>query len=440
MKRLEVRLTLTMIFVVLVAMFMFTSPLVHKNFTKLLLRNSVSPEFLKQVILFKETGKITLDTDLLDNIKQKKLALDFYEIYANGVQQKEKIDLDANQPDDKKAVYSAWELEYKEALTQKKLQILDFYSTYTNAERQAKVLTILVTMLFSVTLAIFLGRGIARPILAVSRAASSLAQGDLSNRIELKPFVHSLSHPASEVVKLANDFNEMANSLECYEGERKAMIADIAHELRTPLGTIKIRFDALKEGLLSFNEHELELLNQQVDLLERLIEDLRTFSLADANQLSLNLLPLDFGELIENLIPAFQEHATKVGINLKLIPLRNPVQIKVDTGRILQVLNNILSNAFKVTPYGGNIEVELSTLGKNVQLSVRDSGPGFNEEDIETLFQRFVQGKHRDIQGKIGSGLGLAIVKTLVSLHGGQVQASNHTKGAEVTIILPCHA
>ena len=285
----------------------------------------------------------------------------------------------------------------------------------------------------SVLLALLLSRTIARPIEAVSHAAARLAGGDLSARVDPT----RLSAPADETRALALDFNRMAEALGRYEGERKAMIADIAHELRNPLATLQLRIDALSDGLVQFSDDEAQLLQGQVGLLARLIGDLRTLSLADAQRLSLHRLELDLNDLAENVVQQAQSKAGNVGVRLEFTPASEPARVDADPDRLTQVLNNLLDNAFRVTPQGGSVTVQLFVTSTVVTVQVRDTGPGIAEDELETVFERFVQGRRRDTKSTTGSGLGLAIVQSLAKLHGGRVRAGNYSGGAQLEVVLP---
>ncbi len=313
-------------------------------------------------------------------------------------------------------------------------RLFELFTTYRNAQQRAVILGSLVALLLAVGLALWLTRSIAKPIEAVSKAVSSLAEGDLTTRVRAD------KRYSSEALHLAEDFNAMAVSLQTYEAERKAMIADIAHELRTPLATMQLRIEALSDGLISFNEDEAKLLQGQVGLLSRLIDDLRVLSLADAGRLSLNLTEVELNQLAESVMQQTKPRADAASIDLEFTPSPEPVFVQADAHRLAQVLNNLLDNALRVTPEHGKITVRLETSEKLVKLSVRDTGPGIPEDELSTIFERFVQGKYRDTRKK-GSGLGLAIVKTLVTLHGGTVTARNADRvtsgGAVLEVTLP---
>ncbi len=306
--------------------------------------------------------------------------------------------------------------------------LADFRAT----QRSAVLIGVAVALLVGAALSWWLSRSIARPIEAVSRASARVALGELSARVappgEADP---------QETRALARDFNAMAASLERYEGERRAMIADIAHELRTPLAALSLRLEALEDGLVPFDAAEAALLRGYGDLLARLVDDLRLLSLADAGQLSLALVPLDLSDWTRRSVEAHADVTRGRGVDLEArVPL-GPVVVDADPQRLRQVLANLIDNAAKVTPAGGRVEVILEVDGADALLHVRDQGPGVTEDERETIFDRFVQGRRRDTRGPSGSGLGLAIVRTLVTLHGGRVSVHDHQGGADFVVRLP---
>lgn len=322
-------------------------------------------------------------------------------------------------------------------LREENTRLFSLLSDYREAQRQAALFGVGGAVLLSVLLALLLSRTIARPIEKVSKAASKLAEGALGTRVTLGPGLA----PSLEVRRLAADFNAMASALGKLEGERKAMIADIAHELRNPLATLQLRLDALSDGLIRFNDDEAQLLQGQVGLLGRLIGDLRTLSLADAERLALHRLELDLNDLTENVVRHAQPRGESQGVRLAFVPADEPDVVSADPDRLTQVLGNLLDNAFRVTPAGGEVAVQLFVTQTEVTLRVRDAGPGIAEDELGTVFERFVQGKRRDTNSKSGSGLGLAIVQSLVKLHGGWVQAGNWRDedggGAQLEVTLP---
>jgi two-component system sensor histidine kinase BaeS len=290
-----------------------------------------------------------------------------------------------------------------------------------------------VALLLSIALALWLSRSIARPIEAVSAAASRLASGAFTTRVTLG----GRQLGSKEAAALAHDFNAMAESLERYEGERKAMIADIAHELRTPLATLQLRLEALRDGLVSFGPAEADLLLDHAGLLARLIDDLRLMSMADTGRLMLDRRKLDLASWLAQIDRSFQDTARSRQLSFQVDPLARPLWVEADPQRLAQILHNLIDNALKATPAEGSVTIRAGVLGGFAQLSVRDSGPGVPDGELDTIFERFVQGRRRDSGEQAGIGLGLSIARMLARLHGGDVTARNHRDGAEFLVTLP---
>ena len=305
-------------------------------------------------------------------------------------------------------------------------EIVRGFNRFRNAQIRATVVGLSTAGVLSIALAALLARTIGRPLEAVSRAAAKVAEGDLAARVEV-------GSGGSETAALARNFNLMATSLESYEQQRRAMIADIAHELRTPPTAMQLRLEALLDGLTPFDVTEAERLQRQTALLTRLVEDLRTLSLVDAGRLQLTRRESDLASLAQIAFEAFRNRAEAEQVSLELNEPSVPITASVDPDRVVQVLSNLLDNALRVTAPGGVVTLEVGGDAEQAQLVVADGGPGIAPADLPHLFERFTQGK--DSHGK--SGLGLAIVHTLVTLHGGTVSAENRQQGAAFTVTLP---
>lgn len=304
-----------------------------------------------------------------------------------------------------------------------------------DAQSRGLLAGLALAVLASGGLAWWVARGVARPIEAVGVAAGALAAGDLSRRVA-RP--HSPLGTSSEVLRLTDDFNRMADALERSEAHRTAMVADVAHELRTPLTAMTLRLEALSEGLVPFDDSEVARLRRQTTLLHRLVEDLRTLSLADAGRLDLRPTPLEATALAREAVEALGPVARAKGVDLEIETDGDDLVLVADHDRLAQVLGNLLDNAIRATPEGGRVRVAAVRAGASIAFRVRDQGPGIAPADLPTVFERFRQGEHgrRDLRG--GSGLGLAIVRSLVEAQGGTVAAANHAGGgAELTVALP---
>lgn len=269
-----------------------------------------------------------------------------------------------------------------------------------------------------------------RPLQSLSAAAQGIATGDLSRRAR--------EDGQDEVGQVARSFNQMATSLQNYENERRQTIAAIAHELRTPLSVIQGNLDAMLDGVLPANEEELVLLHQESRLLNRLIDDLRTLSLADAGQLDLQMAPVNLEKLITETVERLQLHAEAKGIHLKAVTAEELPRIQADEARLSQVLTNLVDNAVRYTPEGTVVEVSARVVSGSIEVSVNDNGPGIPAEDVPRLFDRFWRGEKSRSRATGGSGLGLAVAKQLVQVHGGRIWVESElNRGARFAFRLP---
>jgi signal transduction histidine kinase len=274
--------------------------------------------------------------------------------------------------------------------------------------------------------------GITRPLSKLRQATEAVAGGDLTARAPVRR--------KDEIGRTAEAFNTMAGELQRQENLRKQMVADVAHELRTPLSVMRGNLEAMIDQLIPANEEELDQVHGEVLRLTRLVEDLRLLSLADAGELQLELGEVDVAGLVETAVRRLGPAAEAVGIVLAGDIGRNTGTITADEGKIQQVLANLVANALRFTPSGKRVTVSARAVGADVWLAVTDEGPGIDPADLPNFFERFWKGdRSRSRSGSAsGSGLGLSIVRQIVELHGGRVQASLPEEGGlQVTVILP---
>jgi signal transduction histidine kinase len=214
------------------------------------------------------------------------------------------------------------------------------------------------------------------------------------------------------------------------------MTADIAHDLRTPLAVITGYLEGLRDGVLKPTPQRYEVLFNESHHLQRLVEDLRTLSLADAGELTMNRAPEAPADLLERLAQAFQQRADQQKVSLKLQVEDDLPEINVDPERIEQVLGNLVSNALRYTPEGGEIKLISRREANGVALEVADNGAGIDPETLPHIFERFYRGD--ESRQDEGSGLGLAISKSVVELHGGSLTAKSEAgRGSTFTILMP---
>jgi two-component system OmpR family sensor kinase/two-component system sensor histidine kinase BaeS len=288
----------------------------------------------------------------------------------------------------------------------------------------------LVAGSFSLLLALVLGYQLARPVNELARAAGRLAKGDLSQRVA--------AQGNDELANLGRSFNRMAASLEQAERSRRALTADIAHELRNPLAVQRANLEALQDGLYPATPENLAPILEQNLLLTRLVDDLHTLALADAGQLRLEKQPVDLSGLLRRVAARFAPQAEAGHFAIELQAERPCPPVLVDAGRIEQVLGNLLSNAIRYTPPQGRITLSLECSPGAARIVVQDSGPGIPAEALEHIFDRFYRADRSRSRAEGGSGLGLAIARQLVQAHGGGLVAANHPQGGAVfTVELP---
>jgi two-component system, OmpR family, sensor histidine kinase BaeS len=312
--------------------------------------------------------------------------------------------------------------QVKQAYVARVERFQEAFQDFRRARRRSVFLSGLLALLLGVTLAITLARRISKPLAEVSRAARAMQGGNLSARVNLE----RLQHADAETIELSQSFNAMAEALEENELERKNMIADIAHELRTPLAVMQARLVAMQDEVVPLTKTELEKVYKQTELLSRLVADLRTLSLAEAGRLSLQKREVDITVLLQNIVSSFETSANLKHIRLEFSAIP-AVTLYADADRLSQVFSNLLDNALRYTPERGRTEVMLTSVAEKVTVSVRDGGPGLASESLNKVFDRFYKADERS-----GSGLGLSIVQTLVKLHGGLVTARNHPEGGAV--------
>jgi signal transduction histidine kinase len=281
---------------------------------------------------------------------------------------------------------------------------------------------------------------ITAPLRQLKKAATAIAQGDLNQRVKIR------SH--DEFGDLGQTFNFMAESLSKAETQRQHLVADVAHELRTPLAAIQGTLEGMQDGVLPLDNEQITALHAETILLNRLVGDLRLLSLAEAGQLKLELQETETGELIQQVAERAKSQANQKNIRIGTDIQADLPVILLDSDRITQVLNNLISNSLRYTPEGGTITVQATfpSGGNAIQVSVTDTGSGIEPENLPFVFDRFYRADVSRTRSSGGSGLGLAIVKHLVEAHGGIIKAESpifynqqgqQGYGTKITFYLP---
>jgi two-component system sensor histidine kinase BaeS len=287
-----------------------------------------------------------------------------------------------------------------------------FLSSITLALAFASIATILAAGLISWLLA----RRVARPIEQLADAADAVARHEYTQEMPEGGF-------SIELRRLNESFNRMAGDLANSEESRRHLLSDLAHELRTPLATIKAYVDALEDGIVLPAANSWETLRQQIERMERLVSDLKEASAADENTITMIFTRVDLVEIARRITSSFQPRCELAHKSLRLIAPEKPLWVKGDSQRLQQVLSNLLDNACRHTPSGGEVEVRLASAGLNALVDISDTGEGIPSDQLSAIFQRFYRLDPSRRQSDGGSGLGLTIARAITERHGGTLEA-----------------
>jgi two-component system, OmpR family, sensor histidine kinase BaeS len=292
----------------------------------------------------------------------------------------------------------------------------------------ASVLVVLIAGLMSLVFA----RRMTSPIQHMTRAAKQISAGQLDERIPVET--------RDEIGELAASFNQMAESLEKNRQMNQQLLAGIAHELKTPLTIIQGNLEAILDGVQEATPEKIAALHTETALLNRLVNDLRDLTLAEAGQLRLSVEPLKLRPLIAKIVEMLQPMLHDKSINLIVkVPASLPV-VTADPDRVTQVFYNLLSNAIRHTPDHGQINISAATSKdkKFAEITVKDNGDGIPAADLPLIFNHFYRVDEARARKTGGTGVGLAITKLLVEAHGGQISAiSTPGQGSTFTFTLP---
>ena len=288
-----------------------------------------------------------------------------------------------------------------------------------------------VFVAFVIGLSILAARNIRRmsnPLDELVEASNKVAEGDYSVRVTEKG--------PPEVRFLMRGFNSMAENLQVNDRQRRNMLADVSHELRTPITVIQGNVEGILDGMYPADEVRLKSILEETQILSRLVDDLRTMALAESGSLQLKREPTELAPLIQELVAGFDAQAAEKDIKVTL-SLADLEDINVDPLRIREVLTNIISNALRYTPRGGEVRVGLAESGSGLERSVtvfvQDSGTGIESADLPHVFDRFYKSSDSG-----GMGLGLSIAKYIIEAHGGKIWAeSDAGKGTKISFTLP---
>ncbi len=264
-----------------------------------------------------------------------------------------------------------------------------------------------------------------RPVRQLIEATGALAGGDYTVRVP--------SDGSATIRSITNSFNDMAERLEGSDEARRRLLADLGHELRTPLAVVQGEIEAMLDGVHAPDTEHLELLLEEVAVMERLLEDLRTLSLAESGALSLHLEPVDINDLVGDVLDAHRRTMASAGITVELTSAPDLGDVVVDPVRIREVLANLVVNAIRAMPDGGTLRATVATNEENLRIEVVDTGIGIEASELDHVFDRFRKGSTSS-----GSGLGLTISRDLIAAHGGSITITSELgTGTNATVTIP---
>jgi len=325
--------------------------------------------------------------------------------------------------------------EYRVVISEPYSTRAETMSRITDALMGAGLLALLVAMVTGIIAA----RGITGPIGHLRRVAARVAQGQLDER--------AMPSGVVEVDELGQQFNVMADrlsgTLRMLEADRdrlREFVADVSHELRTPIAALKMYTDLQRDGEVDETTRR-EFLERSTDQIARL-EWLST-NLLDLSRIDAGIFPLDMGDgdlrdPVQAVVQALSEVAVDRGVSLDSVVPGDPVELRFDRERIVQLMTNLIGNGLKFTPRGGAVSVEVVDGDEAVAIEIRDTGPGIPADELPHIFERFYRGTNTGDARASGSGLGLAIVRSIVEMHGGEIEvASVVDEGTIFRIRLP---
>ena len=294
-----------------------------------------------------------------------------------------------------------------------RLQALE--RVYLRRQHQAFAAVAMGMVLAALGLAAGLAYWLTRRVRALMRGADALIHGDYTARVT--PRGHD------ELARLARDFNTLAATLAAAQEARRAWVADIAHELRTPLAVLRAEIESLQDGVRALNQESVASLAYETTRLTRLVEDLHTLSLSDRGALTYHREPVDLADVLRDAVAGWRREAEERGLDLTL-DLEDDTIVLADETRLAQVFANLMQNSLRYTDVPGRIAISLRRERERAVIDWRDSAPGVAAEELPRLTERLyrVEASRSRVSG--GSGLGLAIARAIVEGHGGHLVAA----------------
>lgn len=279
----------------------------------------------------------------------------------------------------------------------------------------------IAVLLISIAVATVLTRRISQPIRLLSQHTRALSAGNFQQRLAI------ISR--DEIGQLSADFNQLAKTLEANEQSRAAWVADISHEMRTPLAVAKAQIEAMQDGVRALDAKNLAVIHQKVEGLNTLVDDLFELSLSDIGALQYKMQPVALNTLVRRIAEQYSARAATAGLSLQAQSIDATVTVQGDEHRLEQLLSNLLENALRYTSAPGAVEIELTADDYCAVLIVRDSAPTVPEAQRELIFDRLHRLENSRSRDTGGAGLGLAICSNIVAAHQGTIRAEDSALG-----------
>jgi signal transduction histidine kinase len=303
----------------------------------------------------------------------------------------------------------------------------DLFANFRTAVTEALILAGSAASLAALVVSVLVSRRVVLPVQEMQLASQRIAAGQYGERVGVPG--DAGRQDLDELGRLALSFNRMATQLEQIEVMRRDLIANVAHELRTPLASIKGYMEGLIDGVLPAEAATFQQVSREADRLQRLVQDLQELSRVEAGALALDQRPTPVPRLVDAVLARLERQFEEKGVALDTDLAEDLPLVRADEDRIGQVLLNLVGNALQYTPAGGRVRIRARREGDMVRLAIEDTGIGVPPEHLSHVFERFYRVDRSRSRAGGGSGIGLTIAQHLVEAHGGQIRAESGGPG-----------
>jgi signal transduction histidine kinase len=327
--------------------------------------------------------------------------------------------------------------EAEQMLRSRTRERVDAASVATAAAERAALTTVMIALLLAIIITIWLIRSISKPVHDLQRGMQAVSSGDFSYKLAVPP------SRQDEFGRLSASFQAMSTQLAELDKLKAEFVSIASHELKTPINVILGYIELLQEGIYGrLNDAQREVcgtIASQAQNLTRLVRRLLDVSRFEAGGGKIECRPMDLGHFLDSLQSSFNALALQRGVHFRITRAEGlPTEVRWDEDRMNEVVGNILSNAFKFTPRGGEVELSASAVNDHIQLEIRDTGAGIPAEQLSRVFHKFFQADNQSKAAARGTGLGLAISKHIVDAHQGKIHVDSQVgRGTIFTITLP---